>query len=228
MKKLNLALIAIITLTLQSCFFVAGAAAGAAAISIVYDHRNVDNIIIDQRIAREVSLKIADNAELRESTHISVTSFGQVVLLTGEAPNAELKQKVEEVARTIKKIKRIYNAISVQGPTSTLSHASDTWITTKIKTEMLATDGLKSATVKVVTENGTVYLMGTVTRAQEETIINIARHAAGVQKVIKIFQYTTEKEQQAKNEEKDAPVESAVESKATPQALGDETPLVGE
>lgn len=192
MKKINLLLITLITLTLQSCFFVAGAAAGAAAITIVYDHRTVESILQDQRIDREVLRKIADNPELHDNTHISVTSFGQVVLLTGEAPTSALRKQVEDTAWTIKGIVRIYNAITIQGPTSTLTHASDTWITTKIKTEMLATKGLKSASIKVVTENGTVYLMGTVTRAQEQKVINIARHTAGVQKVVKIFQYNEE------------------------------------
>jgi len=208
MKKQKLLLIALLTLALQGCFFIAGAAAGAAAITIVYDHRTVDSILQDQRIDREVLRKIADNPELHSSTHISVTSFGQVVLLTGEAPTPELRKQVEATAWTVKGITRIYNAITIQGPTSTLTHASDTWITTKIKTEMLATKGLKPASIKVVTENGTVYLMGTVTPAQEATVVNIARHTAGVQKVVKIFQYTEEKPPQ-NTTQNEAPVQDA-------------------
>ncbi len=189
MKKLNLLVLALISLSLQSCFFIAGAAVGAAAIAIVYDHRTVDSILQDQRIDREVLRKIHENPELRDDTHISVTSFGQVVLLTGEAPTAELRKKAEETAWTVHGINRIYNALSIQGPTSTLSQTNDSWITTKIKSEMLATKGLKSASIKVVTEDGTVYLMGTVTKAQEQMIVDIARHTSGAQKVVKIFQY---------------------------------------
>jgi osmotically-inducible protein OsmY len=211
MKKTKILLIALITLTLQSCFFIAGAAAGAAAITIVYDHRTVDSILQDQRIDREVLRKIRDNPELHDNTHISVTSFGQVVLLTGEAPTPALRKQVEETAWSVKGITRIYNAITIQGPTSTLTQASDTWITTKIKTEMLATKGLKSASIKVVTENGTVYLMGTVTRKQEQMVVDIARHAAGVQKVVKIFQYNEETAAQTKPTE--APVVEATQSR---------------
>lgn len=193
MKKRKLILIAILTMALQGCFFVAGAAAGAAAITIVYDHRTVDSILQDQRIDREVQRKIHANPELRAKTHINVTSFGQVVLLTGETPSPALRKQVEETAWTVHGITRIFNAITIQGPTSTLTHASDTWITTKIKTEMLATRGLKSASIKVVTENGIVYLMGAVTQQQSEIAVNIARHTAGVQKVVKIFQYDKKK-----------------------------------
>jgi len=189
MNKLKLLLLMLTTLSLQSCFFIAGAAVGAAAIAIVYDHRNVDSILQDQRIDREILRKIHDDPELHNNTHIGVSSFGQVVLLTGEAPTAELRKKAEETAWSVHGITRIYNAITVQGPTSALSQTNDTWITTKIKTSMLATKGLKSASIKVVTENGTVYLMGTLTHAQEQMVVNIARHTAGVQKVVKIFQY---------------------------------------
>lgn len=195
MKK-NLFFIFLLAFALQGCFFVAGAAAGAAAITVVYDHRNVDSILQDRRIVREISQKIGDDPELHHETHINVTSFGQVVLLTGEAPTTELRQKVETVARSVPQVTRVYNAITLQQPTSSLTHASDTWITTKIKTEMLAAKGLKSASIKVVTENGTVYLMGTVTPAQEEMVINIARHTAGVQKVVKIMQVHTAQESQ--------------------------------
>lgn len=189
MKKINFILIASLSLFLQSCFFVAGAAAGAAAITIVYDQRTVDSILQDQRIDRDILNKIHADLELRHNTHINVTSFGQVVLLTGEAPNAALRHRVEEIAQSVKGIVRIYNAINIQGPTTNLSRANDAWITAKIKTEMLATKGLKSASIKVVTENGTVYLLGTVTHTQEETVVRIARNTAGVLKVIKIFQY---------------------------------------
>lgn len=192
MKKTIILLLTSLTLTLQGCFFATGAAVGAAAIAIVYDHRTVDSILQDQRIDREVLRQIHNNSELRNSSHISVTSFGQVVLLTGEAPTPALRKKVEETAWTVPGIIRIYNAITIQGPTSALSQTNDAWITTKIKSEMLTTKGLKATSIKVVTENGTVYLLGTVTRRQEQIAVDIARHTAGVQKVVKIFQYEEE------------------------------------
>lgn len=175
-------------LSLQSCFF-AGAAAGATAIGIVYDHRSFNSILLDQRIARQIGFKIKDNPPLHEGTHVNVTSFGQMVLLTGEANSAELRHSIEEAARSTPGVRRVYNAIRVQGPTSTLTHASDSWITTKIKTQLIAQQGFQSASIKVVTENGTVYLMGSLTQVQAEKAVDLARHTSGVQRVIKIMEY---------------------------------------
>ncbi len=209
MKKIIWLLPCLMALALSGCFFAAGAAVGAAAIAIVYDQRNVDSILQDQRIDSVIQRKIHDNLELHTNAHISVTSFGQVVLLTGEAPTLELRKKAEELAWTAPGVKRIYNAITIQGPTSTLSQSNDAWITTKIKSEMLATKGLKAASVKVVTENGTVYLMGTVTRRQEQIIIDLVRHTSGVLKVVKIFQYEEESPEQKASATQNSQVSSS-------------------
>lgn len=187
-KKIVL-ILALVT-PLHGCFFVAGAAAGAAAVAVVYDHRSMDKILLDQQIANVVYEKIHKVPALRDQSHIEVTSFNQVLLIVGETPNPAWRQQAEDIARTVPDVQKIYNQITIQGPSSSLTRASDGWITTKIKSEMLATKGLHSGTIKVVVENGVVYLMGIVTRDQAETAVDISRRVTGVQKVVKIFRYT--------------------------------------
>ncbi len=179
-----------ITLSLQGCIFVAGAAAGAAGVAVVYDHRKIQQIAQDQKISNTIYDRIRADSELGNThTHIDVTCFNQVVLLTGQTANPDLSKRAEEIANQTPHVKRVYNDISIQGPSSSLTRASDSWISTKIKTQMLATKGLKSGSIKVVTENGNVYLMGIVTRQQADMAVDIARQATGVQKVVKIFKY---------------------------------------
>lgn len=185
----RLVLLMCLTLSLQGCIFVAGAAAGAAAIAVVYDHRTIQNVIEDTKIANKVADRIKSVPELANDSHIEVTVFNRVVLLTGETPKPEWRQQAEALTKSVSGIGRVYNQISIQGPTSTLTRTSDSWITTKIKSEMLATENLKSGSIKVVTENGIVYLMGIVTRQQADTAADIARQVSGVQKVVKVFQY---------------------------------------
>lgn len=132
---------------------------------------------------------------MRYESHINVTVFNRIVLLTGETPNADWKQRAQDIANSVPQVDRVYNQILVQGPTSSLTRTSDSWITTKIKSQMLATEDLKSSSIKVVTENGIVYLMGIVNRQQADVAVDIARQVTGVQKVIKIFQYTNEETQ---------------------------------
>ncbi len=186
----NLLAIILLSFSLQGCIFVAGAAAGAACVGAVYDHRKIEQIMQDQTITNQLSDKYKKDSELgSDDDHIDVTTFNQVVLLTGQTTDADLRTRAENMARSTDGVKRVYNQIAVKGPTSSLTRASDTWITTKIKTQMLATNGLKSSTIKVVTENGTVYLMGIVSHEQADIAVDIARQVSGVQRVVKIFQY---------------------------------------
>lgn len=188
MKKIII-LLTLILLS-QGCVFVAGAAAGAAGIAIVYDHRKLEKILLDQQIAHQISGEIAAIPNLRDHTRVDVTCFNQIVLLTGQASTAEQRQRIADIAHSLSDVSRVYNQISVNAPASSLTQASDSWITTKIKTQMLATKGLASSSIKVITDNGSVYLMGIVTHTQADTTVDIARKVAGVQRVVKIFQYT--------------------------------------
>lgn len=186
----NLLVILAIAFSLQGCIFVVGAAAGAAGVAVVYDHRKLEQIMDDQKITNAIVDKIRADQELyTEKTHIDVTTFNHVVLLTGQTPTPALRQKVDAIAHSVQGVNRIYNEVIIKGPSSTLTRTSDSWITTKIKTQMLATKGLKSGTIKVVTENGSVYLMGIVTHDQADMAVEIARQVSGVQRVVKIFQY---------------------------------------
>jgi osmotically-inducible protein OsmY len=188
MKKL----ITIVTLmvSLQGCIFVVGAAAGAAAAAGVYDHRKVEKVVADEKLNNKVIIKINAIPYISDNNHINVTTFNQIVLLTGEATTPQIREEAESAARSVDGVNQVYNQILIKGPSSGLTRASDAWITAKIKTQMLATKDLKSSTIKVITENGTVYLMGIVNREQADGAVFIARQVNGVQKVIKIFQYT--------------------------------------
>ncbi len=180
-----------LALSLQSCIFVAGAAAGAAGIAVVYDHRKLEDVLQDQKIANAITSKIKAISTLKDdnSTDVSVTCFNGIVLMTGQTTTADIRQQADEIAHRTDGVTKVYNQISVKGSESSLTKASDAWITAKIKTQMLATEDLKSGTIKVVTENGTVYLLGMVTQEQANMSVDIAKQVSGVQKVVKIFQY---------------------------------------
>lgn len=183
---LTLSLIA----SLSGCIFVVGAAAGAAAIAVVYDHRTIQKSMQDTQIANSIVDKINTVPELNNNSHIEVAVFNSTVLLTGQCPESSARVQAEMIAKSTPGINRVYNQISTEGPTSSLIRTSDSWITTKIKSEMLATEDLKSSSIKVVTESGVVYLIGIVKQSQADVAVDIARDVTGVQKVVKIFQYT--------------------------------------
>ena len=169
-----------------STAFVAGATTSGV---IIYDRRSIQAIATDQKIIIKTKMALQKDHEIQDRTHIDITAFNRIVLLLGQAPNQRLADKVLAIVLKTPKIKKIYNYISIQGPSSGLTRSSDTWITTKIKSKMLATEHLRSSQIKVLTENGSVYMLGEVSRHQANVAVNIARRVAGVQRVIKLFTY---------------------------------------
>jgi len=146
----------------------------------------LDDGAIETMIA--VNLNAADD-ELRAS-NIDVISFNQTVLLVGQVPTQELKNLATRVATTSNsRVKTVYNELEVAGDTSFLSRTNDAWLSTKIKSLMLVNDDVEGLRTKVVTENGVVYLMGLLTRAEADQAVDLVSKTSGVVKVVRAFEY---------------------------------------
>jgi len=166
--------------------FVAGAAAGGA---VIYDRRTAETIVTDQNITFRAEKEAMSNAQLRGQTHVEFSSFNRLLLVTGQVPDEERRQKVLEIARNVPKVRRVYDQLTIGTPHDWADRSRDSWITAKIKSVMMATEGLHSSQIKVITEDGVVYLMGLVTRHQAEIATDIAREVYGVKRVVKLFEH---------------------------------------
>jgi osmotically-inducible protein OsmY len=163
---------------------VGGAAAGGA---MAADRRTSGIYLEDENIELKAFRKMETN--LGENAHVNVTSYNRNVLLTGEVPVAESKTKAENLVKEITNTRSITNEITV-GPKASLgSRSSDSYITSKIKTKFVTENKFPANYVKVVTENGVVYLLGIVTNAEADAAVEIARNTDGVTKVVKVFEY---------------------------------------
>lgn len=137
MNKLKrLAWLAVPVLLIQGCApaVVGGAATGAA---VAYDRRTTGTVIDDQGIEFKAAYALFNNKEIYDQSHINVTSFNGVVLLTGETPSESLKQKATAEVKQIPKVRRIHNELAIAAPSALPSRSTDTWITSKIKAKML-------------------------------------------------------------------------------------------
>lgn len=169
---------------LTSC--VAAVVAGAAG--MVYDRRAVGTMEADARLFHVVHKSIVTDPQFRDS-RILVTSFNRVVLLVGQTPAASLRVLAEKTARSASGVKRVYDEVTIGHPIPLTQRTKDSWITSQVRSNMLTKKGLESGSIRVVTENGAVYLMGIVTAEQGSLAVDVARRVTGVNKVVKIFQY---------------------------------------
>lgn len=173
---------------LSGCAPVIVAGAGTAAVA-AHDRRTIGAFVDDQAIEIKVRNAIHADETLRKQTHINITSMNGIVLLSGEAPTAEARDQVLERARSVAGIRQIVNEIQIAPPSAFVSRSHDTWLTTKVKTNLVRADDIDSTRVKVVTENDVVYLLGLVTRREADIATEAARTVSGVARVVKLFEY---------------------------------------
>lgn len=183
----SLVFVILLTLNLSGCgSFLAAVDSGP--IEDDPGERTTGARVEDEAIETKGKVNISAADELLDDSHFSVTSYNGYVLIVGQVPNQEMKDKASEVIRDIRGVRRIYNELEIAGNTSALVRSSDTWLTTKVKTALLSADDIEGNRVKVVTENGVVYLMGLASRAEAARIVDVARSTGGVQKVVQIFE----------------------------------------
>ena len=143
----------------------------------------------DQDIEKKGYINIRALDPRFEDAHFDVISYNGFVLVVGQVPEQDMKGHASDVLRKIRGVRRIYNELQIAGNTSTLTRSSDAWITTKVKTSLLSSEDIEGSRVKVVTEDGVVYLMGLLSRAEADRVVNVARSTGGVEKVVQIFEY---------------------------------------
>ena len=117
-----------------------------------------------------------------------MVSYNGYLLIAGQVPSETLKARATTIARDIAGVRRIYNELEIAAPSSGMTRTSDTWITAKVKTVLLAKTETDGSRVKVVTENGVVYLMGLVSSKEAKRISAATADISGVQRVVQLFE----------------------------------------
>ena len=183
--------LAIAVLLLPAVLLISGCPAvvvggGAAAFSAIEDRRTsgtmMDDDNIEGRVASALRQRYGDN------THVNVTSFNRSVLLTGEVPDDARRSEIEKLVQGIGSVRGVTNDLQVSPPSSLSVRANDSLLTTKVKGRLLDSTKVNPVHVKVVTENGVVYLMGIVTEKEASDAVEVARTTGGVIKVVRIFE----------------------------------------
>jgi osmotically-inducible protein OsmY len=172
---------------LQSCVPLLVGAGVGAGVMMAEDRRTSGTVLEDQTIEIKARNRITE--KYGEQGHISVTSFNRFVLLTGQAPTDEIKQDVSVLVLEVPNVRNIQNEIVVGGNSSMTSRAGDALLTSQVKGRLAQNKDVSANNVKVVSENGTVFLMGLVTRAEAETASQTAATTSGAQRIVKVFEY---------------------------------------
>jgi len=181
-------ILVLLSLVLQGCvpLVIGGAATGVA---VVHDRRSAATILSDQDIELGIRQRLKKDPAF-EGSHINVTSYNNIVLLTGEVPSREVGLAAERIAQETSKVRQVHNELVIGPPSSLAARSNDGLLTAGVKSMLLGVDlpGFDPTRVKVVTERKAVYLMGLVTAAEADAASEQARRVTGVAKVIRLFE----------------------------------------
>jgi osmotically-inducible protein OsmY len=188
MRIISLLLLTLLTGALQGCFPVVATGVGAGALMIA-DRRSSGAYIEDEGIELKASDRIGKKYKDNKGVHINVTSFNRNVLLSGEVPDESVKTDIADITKSIDNVRNVSNELIVAGATSLTSRSSDTLVTSDIKLRFAQDKRFDVNHVKVVTENGTVFLMGLVCEPEANAATEVASTTGGVQRVVRLFEY---------------------------------------
>lgn len=208
--------------TLSACApLVIGAIAAGTAV-VVTDRRTtgaqVDDTNIQLRIGNELGKAFKSNYS---DVHISINSFERKVLLTGEVPTEQAKTQAGEIASRSQNVRTVVNELTVAAPSTLGQRTNDTTLGTKVRAAFVNTKEIAFNSVSIVTERGIIYLMGYVTEREGEIAAHVASRVAGVQQVVKVFDYGTPEEVQRRrsgSSQPPAPTVTPAPATTTPPA----------
>ncbi|ALO35955.1 hypothetical protein CMT41_15405 [Colwellia sp. MT41] len=173
---------------LQGCA-VATVIAVTAGATMVADRRSFSKQIDDQRIEFNAHNELNKQKALAKNTNLHVISINGTVLIVGQAPNSYLRDLAIKTIQDVPNIVTIHNQIRISSTTAITTQSNDIWLTSKVKSALLASSEVNAKDVKVVTENSEVFLLGLVTREEANIVVEITRNINGVSRVIKAFEY---------------------------------------
>ena len=186
-----------LTLTLFLCGFMISVMSGCARVihattsepvQINNNKRSLGTKLNDDRLETFARVNILKADPAFENARINIDSFNGFVLLTGQVPNEHLRQLAGSTVGAINSVRQVHNELKV-GPIARFgSQSLDGWITTKIKSRLVASS-IQSRRVHIITEAQTVFLMGLVSRHEADRITEVARTSDGVEQVVKVFEY---------------------------------------
>jgi osmotically-inducible protein OsmY len=151
--------------------------------------RTIGTYIDDEQLETIARVNLRKTSDALKQSNIQVSAFNGVVLLTGQVANKSLRTQAAEVISELDRVRQVHNELEVRDNATFWINTNDQWISTKVKTKLLANKDIKSSRVKVKTENGIVYLMGLLSRAQAEKVTNVVAGTSRVVKVVRVFEY---------------------------------------
>jgi len=182
---------------LTSLLFLQGCAGGliviaGTAVAVTSDERSISTQIEDDQLSLAALDKIKDLNIDHHNMRINLITNSGYLLVIGQVNSVAEKEMIETQLNTLTGVNAVYNQLRINRPIGFAQQSKDSWITTKVKSQLTANEHINVLQIKVVTEDGEVFLIGKVKHKSAEIATDIARKVSGVKYVRRVFQIIPE------------------------------------
>ncbi len=151
--------------------------------------RSLGTRIDDQSIELKAEVNLKESDPALASANINVVSYNGVVLLAGQVPSEGLRRQAAEIVGRIQNVRAVHNELTVGPSISWIARGNDTWLSSKVRSRLIFTDGVDAGPVKIVTEDRTVFLMGLISRSEADRVVATVQKTSGIRKIVRVFEY---------------------------------------
>ncbi|MBU2979479.1 BON domain-containing protein [Alteromonas sp. C1M14] len=187
-KALSVLIAVAVLINVNGCALVAVGAAGALTAKVAKDRRTVGTQLDDQTAEGQVAYQWSKSDALKKHSHLQIDVYNGVALITGQAPSQTLIDEAVTAVEKVAYITKVHNQIRLKMPIDAGAQATDIWLASKVKTQLVADERVPSLQVKVIVQDSEVFLMGRVSNQEGTYAVEIARNVSGVNRVIRAFE----------------------------------------
>lgn len=173
--------------SLSGCASFISRGTGSAPVGTESGARSLGQVFIDSSIERTAKINLYKLDSRFKQSRVNIESFHGNVLLTGQVPDAHLKQLAEDNLRAMTDVKTVHNYITVGNQIGYNSIMQDTTVTANTRGLIMKAVVVSDSKVRIHTEDGILYVMGRLNQAEINDLNQVLQQVGNVTKIITLI-----------------------------------------
>ncbi|RKG30312.1 BON domain-containing protein [Acinetobacter tianfuensis] len=209
--------------SLSGCATFISGGTGTAPVGTDSGARSLGQVFIDSSIVRTAKINLYKLDSRFKQSRVNIESFHGSVLLTGQVPDAHLKQLAEDNVRAMSDVKNVHNFISIGDQISYGTIMQDTAVTANTRALLMKAPVVSESKVHVHTENAVLYVMGRLNTAEINDLNQVLQQVGNITKIVTLVDNIELNSANGQPSSLTAPALNAVPQAQTPVAIDPDT-----
>ena len=173
--------------SLSGCASFISGGTGSAPVGTESGSRSLGQVFIDSSIERTAKINLYKLDSRFKQSRININSFHSNVLLTGQVPDAHLKQLAEDNVRAMSDVKTVHNYITVGNQVGYSTIMQDATVTANTRGLIMKAAVISDNKVMVHTEDAVLYVLGRLNSAEIDDLNQVLQGVGNIQKIVTLI-----------------------------------------